>query len=73
MKSALEARLPMSLQTPFNIIVGKKALAELLIDTGLCTWEWYTKVGGIGEHMSDMDNRSRRMKRRDAAMQSGEE
>ncbi len=54
MKSALEVRLPRSLQTLFNIRVGKKALAEFLVDTGVCTWEWHTKAGGIVGDMSDM-------------------
>ncbi len=36
-----EARLPVSLQTLFCTKVGKKALAEFLTSTGICTANWY--------------------------------
>ncbi len=42
MKSALETRLPLSLQTFFYTRVGKKALAKFLIDTRV--WSVYMGV-----------------------------
>ena len=54
-KALDRVRLPLTLQVLFGTLEGRKALQAYLLDTKICTAQWYYHCGSVTEDPGELD------------------